>query len=194
MPIFIVRIRDPISRGLRLDELCQLVRREGKNPRPDFEGIKTPHRHPARCAADVRIRDPISRGLKRPAGTTLFGDKRFNSSSERLGVVFTRGITPDGQEFSLIASLYDSRKLFGLSGVVVRRREEEVAVAAQKGALTAAGGIIGSTVDPTGCAIAQGVADAGSELLETERYYIRQPQAFIQVSSQDVLVRVDQSF
>ncbi len=147
------------------------------------------------AATEVILTEDVE-GRRRvlPAGTTLFGDKRFNSASERLEVVFTRGITPDGQEFSLVASLYDSRKLSGLSGAVVRRREEEVAVAAQKGALTAAGGIIGSTVDPTGGAIARGVADAGSELLDNERRYIRQPQAFIQVSPQDVLVRVDQSF
>ncbi len=147
------------------------------------------------AATEVILTEDVE-GRRRvlPAGTTLFGDKRFNSASERLEVVFTRGITPDGQEFSLVASLYDGRKLSGLSGVVVRRREEEVAVAVQKGALTAAGGIVGASVDPTGGAIARGVADAGSELLETERRYIRQPQAFIQVSPQDVLVRVDQTF
>ena len=130
-----------------------------------------------------------------PAGATLFGQKSFNQASQRLDLSLSNGITPAGVEFDFSATVYDSSKVSGLSGSVVRQRGEEVQSAASRGALASARTIMSATVDTAAAgAIADGVGQAGDELLNNERQLIRQPRVLIQVSPQPVLVRVNQTF
>ena len=130
-----------------------------------------------------------------PAGTVLFGQKSFNQVSQRLDISLSNGITPTGVEFDVVATVYDKTKVSGLSGSVVRQRGTEVKSAASKGALASAKALMTATVDNAAAgALADGVGQAGDELLNNERRFIREPRILIQVSPQPVLVRVNQTF
>ncbi len=64
---------------------------------------------------EVIIDEDVSGKTKTlPAGTTLFGQKAFNQVSQRLDLSLSNGITPDGFEFDLSATVYDSTKVSGL--------------------------------------------------------------------------------
>jgi len=129
-----------------------------------------------------------------PAGTVLFGQKSFNPVSQRLDISLANGITPEGHEFALVATVYDRTKVSGLAGSVQRQRDAEMTSAAAKGALTAAQALLSTTLDTAAAgAIADGVGQVGDELLDNERRYIREPAVLIQVSPQPVLVRVNQT-
>ncbi len=83
----------------------------------------------------------------------------------------------------------------GLSGSVVRQRGVEVRLATSRGALASANTIMSATLDTAAAgAIADGVGQAGNELLNNERQLVRQPRVLIQVSPQPVLVCVNQTF
>jgi len=51
-------------------------------------------------------------------GTRLYGKKRYNSSTRRLEINLTRGITPNGESFALRATVFDSNLEKGLKGLV----------------------------------------------------------------------------
>ena len=130
-----------------------------------------------------------------PAGTVLFGQKSFNQVSQRLDISLSNGIMPEGVEFDLVATVYDSTRVSGLSGSVVRQRGTEVKSAASKGALASAKALMTATIDNTAAgALADGVGQVGDELLNNERRFVREPRYLIQVSPQPVLVRVNQTF
>jgi hypothetical protein len=130
-----------------------------------------------------------------PAGTVLFGQKSYNQVSQRLDISLSQGITPAGEEFSVVASVYDHTKVSGLAGSVQRQRDAEVRSAAAKGALKTAQALLSTTLETTGAgAIADGVGQVGDELLDNERRFIHEPAVLIQVSPQPVLVRVNQTF
>lgn len=130
-----------------------------------------------------------------PAGTVLFGQKSFNPVSQRLDISLTNGITPEGHEFAVVATVYDRTKVSGLAGSVQRQRDAEMTSAAAKGALTTAQALLSTTLDTAAAgAIADGVGQVGDELLDNERRFIREPAVLIQVSPQPVLVRVNQTF
>jgi hypothetical protein len=130
-----------------------------------------------------------------PAGTVLFGQKGFNQVSQRLDISLSNGITPDGFEFDVVATVYDNTKVSGLSGSVVRQRGTEIQSAASKGALASAKALMAATVDNAAAGVlADGVGQVGDELLDNERRLIREPRFLIQVSPQPVLVRVNQTF
>ena len=130
-----------------------------------------------------------------PAGTVLFGQKAFNQVSQRLDISLSNGIMPEGIEFDLVATVYDSTRVSGLSGSVVRQRGTEVKSAASKGALASAKALMTATIDNAAAgALADGVGQAGDELLNNERRFVREPRYLIQVSPQPVLVRVNQTF
>jgi hypothetical protein len=130
-----------------------------------------------------------------PAGTVLFGQKTFNQASQRLDISLSQGITPAGEEFSLVASVYDHTKVSGLAGSVQRQRDAEVRSAAAKRALTAAQALLSTSLDTAGAGeLAEGVGQVGDELLDNERRLVREPAVLIQVSPQPVLVRVNQTF
>jgi len=139
--------------------------------------------------------DVIGKMKALPAGTTLFGQKAFNQVSQRLDLSLSNGITPVGFEFDLSATVYDSTKVSGLSGSVVRQRGTEVRSAASRGALTSAKALMSATIDNAAAgALVEGVGQAGDELLNNERRFIREPRVLIQVTPQPVLVRINQTF
>ena len=130
-----------------------------------------------------------------PAGSTLFGQKAFNQVSQRLDLSLSNGITPDGFEFDLSATVYDSTKVSGLSGSVVRQRGKEIRSVASRGALTSAKALMSATIDNAAAgALVDGVGQVGDELLNNERRFIREPRALIQVAPQAVLIRINQTF
>jgi hypothetical protein len=152
--------------------------------------------HPDNGQVEVTLAEDVpgsSRTL--PAGTVLFGQKSFNPMSQRLAISLSQGITPAGEEFSVVASVYDHTKVSGLAGSVQRHRDAEVRSAAAKGALTTAQALLSTTLDTAGAgAIAEGVGQVGDEVLDHERRFIRELPVLIQVSPQPVLVRVNQTY
>jgi hypothetical protein len=152
--------------------------------------------HPDNGQIEVTLAEDVpgsSRTL--PAGTVLFGQQSFNPMSQRLDISLSQGITPAGEEFSLVASVYDHTKVSGLAGSVQRQRDAEVRSAAAKRALTAAQALLSTSLDTAGAGeLAEGVGQVGDELLDNERRLVREPAVLIQVSPQPVLVRVNQTF
>ena len=143
------------------------------------------------------ILDEDINGNKRdlPAGTVLFGPKGFNQTAQRLDVTLTHGITPDGSEFDISATVYDAHKVSGLTGSVVRQRGDEIRSAASSGALASAQTLMATTIDSAAAgAVVDSIAQTGSELLNNEQQYVRTPRAFIQESPQPVFIRIDQTF
>lgn len=144
---------------------------------------------------DVIIeRDVVGHWGMLPAGSVLFGAKRFNSTTRRLDVTLVQGITPQGREFQLNATLYDSTRLSGLAGVVVRHRDQEVMVAAKRGVLATTGELLAAATGTTMEAVARGVTRAGNELLANEQRHVQDAQWLIRVPPQRVLIRVDETF
>ena len=145
---------------------------------------------------EVTLAEDVPGSLRTlPAGTVLFGQKSFNQVSQRLDISLSQGITPAGEEFALVASVYDHTKVSGLVGSIQRQRDAEVRSSAAKGALTTAQALLSTSLETAGVgAIAEGVGQVGDELLDHERQFIREPAVLIQVSPQPVLVRVNQTF
>jgi hypothetical protein len=145
-------------------------------------------------AIELELVEPLS-GEQRnvPAGTTLFADGSFNKGTRRLTLEVEKGITPNGREFKISATVYDRSKRAGLSGTVVRQRDDEVKAAAGDGALTLAESVIGG-VTGSGAA-GQAAGETAKSLLEKEKQTQKEaPQAVIRTNPQRALIRVDESF
>jgi hypothetical protein len=112
-----------------------------------------------------------------------------------LDISLSNGITPEGFEFDLVATVFDKSKVSGLSGSVVRQRGTEIQSAASKGALASAKALMAAMLDNAAAGvIADGVGQVGDESLNNERRLIRELRFLIQVTPEPVLVRVNQTF
>jgi len=130
-----------------------------------------------------------------PAGTILFGRKRFNSQNKRLEVLINLALTPDDIEIDTInAWVYAPDKTAGLHGVIERDREGESEAAASNAALMGVSAIaapIGSTGEVAG-AIAKSYT---GDMIKNERAYLpKNPTAVIRVSPQLALIKISKSF
>ncbi len=124
-----------------------------------------------------------------PAGTTLFGGRRYNSGTDRLDLVITSGQTPDGQEFPVSGHVYDSNRSAGLDGVT---KQIEIAKgAAAAGGLAAANAALGAIAD--GNPATAGIVAAGDVALQQgdqQAAQLLQPSAVIYVDPQDGWIRL----
>jgi len=126
--------------------------------------------------------------------TILYGKKSFNNGTNRLDIEITRGITPDEEEITLSATVYNDRKEFsGLSGVLIRDRGEEIKSMTQNAALRTAGAAL-KQMSPDGQLIGTAYDSATKDALKNERENIQQQQgAIIKVSPQRIYLRFDKT-
>ncbi len=127
-----------------------------------------------------------------PKGTLLFAEKTVNGATQRLELRIVKGVTPDGNEFTLDAQLFDGQRHSGLAGVVLHRREDRLRYAAQDGVFGATRAWLRTVVsdDPIGAATRTAAeALVEEEQQSGERY--RAPTVTLAVPPQAVQIRVN---
>lgn len=128
-----------------------------------------------------------------PTGTQLFAEKMYNPGTQRLEMRINKGVTPDGDEFILLANVYDLGKQAGLSGLV---KEKKVAVPSFQKGLLAGGSRLVTDISPNNAlgTVASITADSviGHESQNVSKALMS--EYIIYVNQQTVLIRVDQSF
>jgi len=128
-----------------------------------------------------------------PSGTQLFAEKMYNPGTQRLEMRINKGVTPDGEEFSLLAKVYDLGKQAGLSGLI---KEKKVAVPSFKKGLLAGGSRLVSDISPNNAlgTVASITTDSviGHETQNVSNALMS--EYIIYVNQQSVLIRVDRSF
>jgi type IV secretory pathway VirB10-like protein len=139
-------------------------------------------------------KDVVGDYLTLPAGTQLFTTMRVNAATKRLDGVTGRAVTPDGEEFDIIARVYDTQMVAGVAGIVNDASDAITNKGVNKGILAAAQGAL-SRLDrsPAGQAVQQG----GSTVLrEADRRFEQETNTNIVIYAypQPILLRVERSF
>lgn len=127
------------------------------------------------------------------SNTILYGVKSFNVGTNRLDVKITRGITPEDEEIKLSATVFNERKEFsGLSGVLIRNRNEEAKNIA-KNTLLQTAGVALQQISPGGLT-GKAYDAATSQALQNEKRHLKQQNgAIIKVFPQSIYIRFDSS-
>ena len=126
-------------------------------------------------------------------GTQLFASKVYNAATKRLELKVLKGITPQGREFPIKATIYDDQKIAGLTGIVKAKKVMKPSV--ERGLLSGGSRIISDIVpdNPFGIATsttANLLLDEGNTAVNKELVndYI------IYVTMQNLLIRIDETF
>lgn len=129
--------------------------------------------------------------------TQLFASKKLSTSSNRLYFNTTKGITPEGTEFTLSATVTDTttNKLAGLTGAITTDNKM-MKRSLTTGAFAAGSEIIKSTpgVSVLGQAATTAASTALSETESETDAKLGDAKFVIFVNPQDVLIRVDRTF
>ncbi len=128
-----------------------------------------------------------------PAGTVLFADKTLNSSTKRMEMLVTHGITPSGQEFDMRGMVFDPQKTPGLAGVYILDSKEVAARGMQKGALAA----VGAAVEAVGGGPVGAATNAATQSVLNDAKQVTEGNAsgaIIYVSPQALIIRVEKQF
>ncbi|WP_181919604.1 hypothetical protein [Alkalilimnicola ehrlichii] len=131
------------------------------------------------------------------AGTILFAEKRFNSSTRRLDLYVVHARTPDDAELSLSALVFDTQKSGGLAGIINVPDIAESGGSHVVSSTLRAGSQQALELAGRGSAAEQVAGSAAASILdERERYSqeSRQAQVTITVPSQTVYIRIEASF
>ena len=130
-----------------------------------------------------------------PMNTVLYGHKSFNSGTNRLDLRITRGITPEGEEIRLIATAYSQDRAFsGLSGVLLRNREQEVNTLAKNTTLQTASAALGQ-LSPNDPILGTAYESVTQQAINNEQRHIKQQSgSVIKVFPQPIHIRIDSSF
>ncbi len=127
-----------------------------------------------------------------PANTKLFAKKSVNKNTLRVEFFISHGIMPNGQEFSLSATVYDVNDKSGLTGIVIRSRNKEIQASATDTALSLGGEIVSRGL---GDSIAgEGVEKITRDALNREKKHIPESKSYVQVKPQKAKIRIDKSF
>lgn len=144
---------------------------------------------------ELSVTEPVEgRRKNMPVGTLLFGRKSL-SSNNRLVISLVRGITPDGKEFNVRASVYDSFRYAGLAGAVQVDEDKVVGRAASKGLMAFGSGLLKGAAgsNPIGKAASAG-ADSAMQDGQRASDIANTGAITVTVTPQTLLVRVDDSF
>jgi len=129
--------------------------------------------------------------------TQLFASKKLSTSSNRLYFNTTKGITPEGKEFTLSATVTDitTNKLAGLTGAITTDNKMMKRSLAT-GAFAAGGEVIKSApgVSILGQAATTAASTALTEKQSETEADLGDPKFVIFVNPQDVFIRVDKTF
>jgi hypothetical protein len=128
-------------------------------------------------------------------GTQLFGDGRFNRSTNRLDVHVTKGITPNGKEFQLNAVVLDIHEQAGLLGTVTgdgKTIERSIAAGGYDGARAVVNSLAGDSI--VGDVMDSTVGTALDESESERRQENTKPNLIITVTPQYAFVRIEETF
>jgi hypothetical protein len=128
-----------------------------------------------------------------PSGSELFGQRRYNSATDRLDIFVTGGQLPDGTEFKVVGQLFDKTKVSGLDGIT--KKVDVAQGAAASGGVAAAGALLDSLASSN--PVTAGIGTAGGQILkqgETAASDLLTPSTVIYVSAQGGYVRLSASF
>ncbi len=129
--------------------------------------------------------------------TQLFASKKLSTSSNRLYFNTTKGITPEGTEFSFTATVTDitTNKLAGLTGAITTDKKMMKRSLAT-GAFAAGNEVLKATpgVSVLGQAASSAAGAALSETQSEADATLGDAQFVIFVNPQDVFIRVDKTF
>lgn len=129
------------------------------------------------------------------SGTKIYARKALNSGTNRLEMVTSHGITPQGREFRIKAIVLDINKSAGLSGAVTTDGNMAKRSAGQ-GAFEVGRTLVSKLND--GSIVGAGVEAAAENALEEKQDEVdkelRRPLYTITVQPQEFFIRVEQTF
>jgi hypothetical protein len=129
-----------------------------------------------------------------PVGSVVFAIKTLNSSTKRMEMSVTHGITPAGHEFKLRGIIFDPLKVSGLTGIYTVDEKAIATHGLQKGTVAGIGaatqsmGAINPLIAAGGAATQSVLSDTGGAVAYNA------PTAVIYVSPQPLIIRVEERF
>lgn len=129
------------------------------------------------------------------AGTLLYASKGLNGGTKRLELQVTKGITPDGHEFTMKGLIFDAQNVSGLNGIMQIDNSQIAKHSGTNAALAAvAAGARGLTrTSPLGAGAAGAVETAITDTNRSTEFNTALREV-IYVSPQLVLIRVEEMF
>ena len=131
-----------------------------------------------------------------PADSKLFALKQYNLASARLELHVVRGITPDGEEFTLSGLVFDRTGESGLAGIVSENNEVVVTRGVKRGLFDMGHSVLAALTGDD--VVGQAAVSTGASVLDEKRKLFEQAvqteQFIIRVAAQSVLIRVEDTF
>ena len=128
-------------------------------------------------------------------GTLLYASKGLNGGTKRLEMQVTKGITPDGHEFTMKGLIFDAQKVSGLNGIMQIDNSQIAKHSGTNAALAAvAAGARGlARTSPFGAAATSATETAITDTNRSTEFNTSLREV-IYVSPQPVLIRVEEMF
>ncbi len=130
-----------------------------------------------------------------PVDTQLFAAKALNNATQRLDMITTYAITPEGREFVLKARIYDTLKVSGLMGIIDADKSKIAERGTTQGLATLGSSVLGEVSGQS--IIGRGFAKGGQSMIEDTQNASQietQQQITIFVAPQPILLRVEETF
>ena len=130
-----------------------------------------------------------------PVDTQLFAAKALNNATQRLDMLTTYAITPDGREFELKARIYDTTKVSGLVGIIDADESKIAERGTSKGLAALGSSVLGEVGGQN--VIGRGLAKGGQSIINDSQRASQldtQQQITIFVAPQPILLRVEETF
>lgn len=129
-----------------------------------------------------------------PGGTLFFARKAYNGSSQRMDMMVTTALLPDGREIRVNAFAYDRQRNAGLTGSIIRDRDGEVESALAQGGLAVLNNAVNSVPLVSNNPLSTGVDTTTQQLIRQEQQNAPRPaQAVIEVSPQTFFIQIAES-
>lgn len=126
-----------------------------------------------------------------PSGTLLSGSHVLNPDTNRLAIHVYRGITPDGKEFKLVASIYDLQRQNGLQGYSSHKPGPKKTI--DQGIKNTGQQILQSAISPFN-PIAAGITSTANEIINQQfKEKVRENSNNIRIDPQKIMIRFDES-
>lgn len=127
--------------------------------------------------------------------TQLFAAKALNNATQRLDMITTYAITPNGREFELKARIYDTLKVSGLMGIIDADEDKIIERGATQGLAALGSSVLGEVGGQS--IVGRGLAKGGQSIIKDGQRASQldtQQQITIFVAPQPILLRVEETF
>lgn len=129
-------------------------------------------------------------------GTVLFAKKAFNPATQRLDLQVIHAITPDGQEIDVNGLIYDDQRMAGLAGILSGEAATASLSRGMRRGLLDATNIAVSEISDN--AVVNALTDRTRQAYTDDQSAVLDMQdrstVLLYVASQDVLIRVEETF